>query len=197
MKGGTAGSRQRESARGRTISAAQPVGSRLGGMSGTAGRLSRCRTLRCTPNSYRTALASLPTVSRGSAARGASLTRAPPRAPALGGAGGERRGRRSLTVDPEGWALWVTGRCLSLMQSLWGYARGGSLALKPLATPPLGALRCCPRPAPAGCGHCRRRSGELRRGKRMGFVVDLAKAGEVASSADPRGPTALAAKPCQ
>lgn len=68
----------------------------------------------------------------------------PPRAPALGGAGGERRGRRSLTVDPEGWALWVTGRCLSLMQSLWGYARGGSFALKSLATPPLGALRCCP-----------------------------------------------------
>lgn len=31
MKGGTAGSRQRESARGRTISAAQPVGQPLGG----------------------------------------------------------------------------------------------------------------------------------------------------------------------
>jgi hypothetical protein len=121
----------------------------------------------------------------------------PPRAPALGGAGGERRGRRSLTVDPESWALWVTGRCLSLMQSLWGYARGGSFALKSLATPPLGALRCCPRPAPAGYGHCRRRSEELRRGKRMGFGVDLAKAGEVSSSADLRGLPAFAAKPCQ
>ena len=76
MKGGTEGNRQREGASERTTAAARPEAATWGGMSGTAGRLSRCRTLRYTPNSYRTALASLPTVSRGSAARGASLTRA-------------------------------------------------------------------------------------------------------------------------
>lgn len=58
-----------------------------------------CRLLRC---------------AGGNAASVASLTRFPPTASALGGLRAAAKGAGDAVLDPEGWALWVTGLCLPL-----------------------------------------------------------------------------------
>jgi len=58
-----------------------------------------CRPLRC---------------AGGNAASVASLTRFPPTASALGGLRAAAEGAGDAVLDPEGWALWVTGLCLPL-----------------------------------------------------------------------------------
>lgn len=105
---------------------AERANGRLGRMSGLRpGRLSR-RSESCQPiHPIHTAplLSSSLRSAGGSAASGASLTRST-RRPRPEGERAATQGAGDSVLDPEGWALWVTGLCLPLYHSLWGSALG-------------------------------------------------------------------------
>jgi hypothetical protein len=109
----------REAGAGRGASAAlQPARAptnRLGGMSGYGwAPLQAQRPLRRHPIQTATLLCRPLRCAGGNAASVASLTRLPPTASALGGLRAAAQGAGDAVLDPEGWALWVTGLCLPL-----------------------------------------------------------------------------------
>lgn len=100
----------------------------------------------------------------------------------------ESYNRRCACLSAEGWALWVHGGSPALLYSHWGYPLVvEAFALKPLAGPPLGALRRCVRALQRLSHSCRRSSGEFKRGKRTGCAASLAHAGRAALSREPQG----------
>ena len=89
--------------------------SRLGGMSGFGwAPLQAQRPLRRHSIQTATLLCRPLRCAGGSAASVASLTRVPPTASAQGGLRAAAKGAGDAVLDPEGWALWVTGLCLPL-----------------------------------------------------------------------------------
>ena len=94
----------------------------LGTPSNRLGRMSGCgwaplqaqRPLRRHPIQTATLLCRPLRCAGGNAASVASLTRVPPSASALGGLRAAAKGAGDAVLDPEGWALWVTGLCLPL-----------------------------------------------------------------------------------
>lgn len=96
-----------------------------GGCPGTPGHLSRPSN-SCAYHPIHTAslLSGSLRSAGGSAASGASLPRSRPRPLGPRRERAAAKGAGDDVLDPEGWALWVTGLCLPLPLSLWGSALG-------------------------------------------------------------------------
>jgi hypothetical protein len=93
----------------------RPLRAAWGGCPAMAGRPSR-RSDRCVATQFRLrrSCANPYGVPGGLAAGVASLTRSPPKASAQGSLRTAAKGAGDAVLDPEGWALWVTGLCLPL-----------------------------------------------------------------------------------
>jgi hypothetical protein len=93
----------------------RPLRAAWGGCPAMAGRPSR-RSDRCVATQFRLrrSCANPYGVPGGLAAGVASLTRSPPKASAKGSLRAAAKGAGDAVLDPEGWALWVTGLCLPL-----------------------------------------------------------------------------------